>query len=178
MRGRSATTRRKARRASQPNAGARHHCLTEQAAQRRREGVASAASDVAQRPSTRMCELVPARIRREAQGTGEAGAEPARARRKAFWVLFRREKGLAGRRPVKASLCRRPSPESRCVCILRCDAQPPIITVLLLRGGAVWQLVGLITRRSQVQILPPLPVLVDKKASSRGFFVGWLQGRR
>src|SRR5690606_17915231 len=28
----------------------------------------------------------------------------------------------------------------------------------LLRGGAVWQLVGLITRRSQVQILPPLPV--------------------
>ena len=30
---------------------------------------------------------------------------------------------------------------------------------LLLRGGAVWQLVGLITRRSQVQILPPLPTL-------------------
>src|SRR5262249_53968931 len=28
-----------------------------------------------------------------------------------------------------------------------------------LRGGAVWQLVGLITRRSQVQILPPLPIL-------------------
>src|SRR3546814_1258302 len=27
MRGPSATTRRKARRASQPNAGARHHCL-------------------------------------------------------------------------------------------------------------------------------------------------------
>ena len=26
-----------------------------------------------------------------------------------------------------------------------------------MRGGAVWQLVGLITRRSQVQILPPLP---------------------
>jgi hypothetical protein len=26
------------------------------------------------------------------------------------------------------------------------------------RGGAVWQLVGLITRRSQVQILPPLPL--------------------
>ncbi len=25
------------------------------------------------------------------------------------------------------------------------------------RGGAVWQLVGLITRRSQVQILPPQP---------------------
>ena len=30
---------------------------------------------------------------------------------------------------------------------------------LLVRGGAVWQLVGLITRRSQVQILPPLPNL-------------------
>ncbi len=28
---------------------------------------------------------------------------------------------------------------------------------LRMRGGAVWQLVGLITRRSQVQILPPLP---------------------
>ena len=25
------------------------------------------------------------------------------------------------------------------------------------RGGAVWKLVGLITRRSQVQILPPPP---------------------
>src|SRR5690606_16932008 len=31
------------------------------------------------------------------------------------------------------------------------------IIPLLMRGGAVWQLVGLITRRSQVQILPPLP---------------------
>ncbi len=26
------------------------------------------------------------------------------------------------------------------------------------RGGAVWQLVGLITRRSKVQILPPQPI--------------------
>lgn len=34
-----------------------------------------------------------------------------------------------------------------------------IILDLLARGGAVWQLVGLITRRSQVQILPPQPVL-------------------
>ena len=32
-----------------------------------------------------------------------------------------------------------------------------IIRSSLMRGGAVWQLVGLITRRSQVQILPPLP---------------------
>jgi hypothetical protein len=30
-------------------------------------------------------------------------------------------------------------------------------SVLQTRGGAVWQLVGLITRRSQVQILPPQP---------------------
>src|SRR3546814_4061450 len=50
-----------------------------------------------------MPELVPARIRRDAQGIGAAGAAPTCARRKAFWVLFRREKDLAGRRPVKAS---------------------------------------------------------------------------
>jgi hypothetical protein len=31
-----------------------------------------------------------------------------------------------------------------------------------LRGGAVWQLVGLITRRSQVQILPPLPISISQ----------------
>src|SRR6185437_15652298 len=38
----------------------------------------------------------------------------------------------------------------------------------LVRGGAVWQLVGLITRRSQVQILPPLPIsLVSISARSR-----------
>jgi hypothetical protein len=30
-------------------------------------------------------------------------------------------------------------------------------SILQTRGGAVWQLVGLITRRSQVQILPPQP---------------------
>jgi len=47
-----------------------------------------------------MPELVPARDRREAQRIGAAGAAPARARRKA-----RREKGLAGRRLVKALLC-------------------------------------------------------------------------
>src|SRR5688572_30595381 len=33
------------------------------------------------------------------------------------------------------------------------------------RGGAVWQLVGLITRRSQVQILPALPP--SRKAGPR-----------
>jgi len=43
----------------------------------------------------------------DAQRIGAAGAAPTRARRKAFWVLFRREKGLAGRRPVKALLCGR-----------------------------------------------------------------------
>ena len=41
---------------------------------------------------------------------------------------------------------------------------------LITRGGAVWKLVGLITRRSQVQILPPqffvrtLSVLTDGHA--------------
>ena len=45
-----------------------------------------------------------------------------------------------------------------------------IVRFLQTRGGAVWQLVGLITRRSQVQILPPQP---DKQESQspRG---GWL----
>ena len=35
--------------------------------------------------------------------------------------------------------------------------KPVIVFVFRTRGGAVWQLVGLITRRSQVQILPPQP---------------------
>src|SRR5690606_3034256 len=41
------------------------------------------------------------------------------------------------------------------------------------RGGAVWQLVGLITRRSQVQILPPLPASPRSKeqAASSGLFL-------
>ena len=34
-----------------------------------------------------------------------------------------------------------------------------------LRGGAVWQLVGLITRRSQVQILPQLPIALGRGIS-------------
>src|SRR3546814_1108372 len=76
----SATTRRKARRASQPNAGARHHCLR-----------------------AWMPELVPVRIRREAQGIGAAGATPTCARREAFWVFRKAMTCLAGRRPVKAS---------------------------------------------------------------------------
>jgi hypothetical protein len=39
-----------------------------------------------------------------------------------------------------------------------------------LRGGAVWQLVGLITRRSQVQILPPLPSFSRERPLNRGAF--------
>ena len=35
------------------------------------------------------------------------------------------------------------------------------ISPLQARGGAAWQLVGLITRRSQVQILPPQPSLAS-----------------
>src|SRR5690606_27140333 len=46
-----------------------------------------------------------------------------------------------------------------------------------MRGGAVWQLVGLITRRSQVQILPPLPAFRDRrKASMEAFFDGGKSG--
>src|SRR3954454_17764960 len=40
---------------------------------------------------------------------------------------------------------------------LRLRAATDTMIAWLMRGGAVWQLVGLITRRSQVQILPPLP---------------------
>ena len=50
-----------------------------------------------------------------------------------------------------------------------------IITVLCnslvrARGGAVWQLVGLITRRSQVQILPPQPRFVSDLMKYGSFF--------
>jgi hypothetical protein len=38
--------------------------------------------------------------------------------------------------------------------------RPSTVLVSQARGGAVWQLVGLITRRSQVQILSPQPVKV------------------
>ena len=40
-----------------------------------------------------------------------------------------------------------------------------------MRGGAVWQLVGLITRRSQVQILPPLPCIWFGPVSGALFLV-------
>ena len=40
-----------------------------------------------------------------------------------------------------------------------------------MRGGAVWQLVGLITRRSQVQILPPLPKMKRAGPNGAGFFI-------
>ena len=46
-----------------------------------------------------------------------------------------------------------------------------IILVCLVRGGAVWQLVGLITRRSQVQILPPLPIMFGPDKAPRGPFL-------
>ena len=54
---------------------------------------------------------------------------------------------------------------------LRTAAERCIIS-LLVRGGAVWQLVGLITRRSQVQILPPLPTRhqTRKRFRKRGRF--------
>lgn len=42
-----------------------------------------------------------------------------------------------------------------------------------MRGGAVWQLVGLITRRSQVRILPPLPYSGWIQAPDEGLFFYW-----
>ena len=39
------------------------------------------------------------------------------------------------------------------------------------RGGAVWQLVGLITRRSQVQILSPQPTMKPAKRTPAGFLL-------
>ena len=59
------------------------------------------------------------------------------------------------RRPRR---CERPSAVARCRRrIDRGRALGSAIIPLLPRGGAVWQLVGLITRRSKVQILPPQP---------------------
>ncbi len=52
--------------------------------------------------------------------------------------------------------------------------------VLQTRGGAVWQLVGLITRRSQVQILSPQPDSSTKASRKVGLFAlgphGWCLG--
>ena len=50
--------------------------------------------------------------------------------------------------------------------------QSAIVAVFRTRGGAVWQLVGLITRRSQVQILPPQPS-TSKACIAAGFFCFW-----
>ena len=47
-----------------------------------------------------------------------------------------------------------------------------------MRGGAVWQLVGLITRRSQVRILPPLPIRRKASTLSGPFSFGRPSGRR
>ena len=58
---------------------------------------------------------------------------------------------------------RPPRPTGKVEQGLRSAAECRIIP-LLVRGGAVWQLVGLITRRSQVQILPPLPTRHQTRA--------------
>ena len=46
------------------------------------------------------------------------------------------------------------------------------IVSILSRGGAVWQLVGLITRRSKVQILPPQPDKSTACSTAGRFFCG------
>ena len=64
------------------------------------------------------------------------------------------------------------------------ETSPPVSVALAIqvRGGAVWQLVGLITRRSQVRILPPLPMRKAPVPGAgygspfRGVFL-WQQGK-
>src|SRR5690606_35605616 len=57
-----------------------------------------------------------------------------------------------------------------CPCRQPKGYRPPVTPV---RGGAVWQLVGLITRRSQVQILPPLPSFARKRRPRRVAVLRW-----
>ncbi len=63
---------------------------------------------------------------------------------------FRAQYFLPGRKRVK-------SYQALCLICLRYAGRVSTLACLM-RGGAVWKLVGLITRRSQVQILPPLPI--------------------
>jgi hypothetical protein len=76
-------------------------------------------------------------------------------------------------RPVKAE-CLRSSPRPCGLGGCKCRA---ILYRSLTRGGAVWQLVGLITRRSKVQILPPQPnkssTCLTKSRPPRRLFVLW-----
>ena len=74
---------------------------------------------------------------------------------------------------------------NRCACqravfdkSLETTAPDYVLLSVRVRGGAVWQLVGLITRRSQVRILPPLPTLEGSRSGPKrknpfeGFFCG------
>src|SRR5690606_4092047 len=83
--------------------------------------------------------------------------------------------GGSARRPVRDSMRRaklNPCPESYCA-----TAERWLECAALMRGGAVWQLVGLITRRSQVQILPPLPGF-PRRATSVALLPGKAQEAR
>ena len=64
---------------------------------------------------------------------------------------------------IYRTFCRCGSMAEQLICNQQVEgSSPPIgfcnrcIAILLTRGRAVWKLVGLITRRSEVQILPPL----------------------
>ena len=81
-------------------------------------------------------------------------AQPHRPAQPRRW-LFRQPRGGF----TRSTFCNQGKVEQG----LRSAAECCIIP-LLVRGGAVWQLVGLITRRSQVQILPPLPTRHQTRA--------------
>jgi hypothetical protein len=65
----------------------------------------------------------------------------------------------------------RSSEAAHYICFGNCVAhrrKPVYNRFSLTRGGAVWQLVGLITRRSQVQILPPQPTFASLSSAGYG----------
>src|SRR5690606_18445038 len=99
-------------------------------------------------------------------GTGRGGRRGARAGGRGAWIEHAPAVDF-GRTTAGCPGC----PRARAVCLairrtsapggtrgLKCPGRGDILTPdNASRGGAVWQLVGLITRRSQVRILPPLP---------------------
>ena len=105
---------------------------------------------------TRVLSLVPVAPQPRASARGSASGS-----RSTTWSRFRRQsrveavRGSARPRSARGLTAGRHAgaPTAR---NLTCGARAAIISTQT-RGGAVWQLVGLITRRSQVQILPPQP---------------------
>ncbi|MDK2885079.1 MAG: hypothetical protein PWQ33_1658 [Pseudothermotoga sp.] len=72
-------------------------------------------------------------------------------------ILFGRRGGGIGRRCGLKIRWREPPCRFESDPRHQMEIKSDLLKIYALRGGAVWQLVGLITQRSQVQILPPLP---------------------